>query len=173
MNVGLHASFNTVKKPSFIRVESDELTYPMHVILRYELEQGLIKGDVDVDALPELWNAKMEELLGHRPPDDAKGVLQDVHWSAGAIGYFPTYLLGAMYACQIYETALTKLPGLEDEIRKGEFARLREWLNKNVHALGSSFDSADALLEHVTGKPLDGEAFVKYLREKYTKLYGL
>ena len=172
-NDQLHASFNTVKKPRFIRVESDELTYPMHVILRYELEQGLIKGDVDVDALPELWNAKMEELLGHRPPDDAKGVLQDVHWSAGAIGYFPTYLLGAMYACQIYGTALTKLPGLQDEIRKGEFARLREWLNKNVHALGSSFDSADALLEHVTGKPLDGEAFVKYLREKYTKLYGL
>ena len=169
----LHASFNIVKTPSLIRVEADELTYPLHVILRYEIERGLVNGTVSADDVPSLWNKRMKELLGDEPPDDAKGCLQDVHWSAGAFGYFPTYLLGAMYAAQIYATASESLPGLEAELARGEFGRLKAWLNANVHALGSKFDTADELLVAVTGKPLDAASFLAYLESKYARVYGL
>lgn len=169
----LHASFNLVKRPSLIRVEADELTYPLHVILLYELECGLMDGSIEVDDLPKLWNEKMEAMLGCVPESDSKGVLQDVHWSAGAIGYFPTYLLGAAYACQIFDYARSQLPGLEEELVKGEFSRLREWLRTNVHELGSKFDTADELLIAVTGEPLKPDAFIGYLTTKYRALYGL
>jgi carboxypeptidase Taq len=169
----LHASFNIVKNPSVIRVEADELTYPLHILLRTELEIGLMRGSIDVDDLPKLWNEKMKSYLNVDVEDDTRGVLQDVHWSSGAFGYFPTYLLGAMYACQIYETAKKALPTLEHDIAIGKFAPLREWLRVEVHDRGSEFDSADELLMKVTGKPLDADAFTSYLTTKYTKLYGL
>jgi carboxypeptidase Taq len=169
----LHASLNVVRNPSVIRVEADELTYPLHILLRTELEIGLMRGEIAVDDLPKLWNEKMKQYLNVDIEDDSRGVLQDVHWSSGAFGYFPTYLLGAMYACQIFEAAKKALPTLEDDIAKGTFAPLREWLRVNVHDRGSECDSADDLLVLVTGKPLDAEAFTKYLTEKYTKLYNL
>merc|ERR1712187_198490 len=151
----LYAAFNTVKNVSMIRVESDEVTYPLHVILRFEIEKGLIDGSVEVDEVPTLWNKKMKEYLGVEPADDAQGCLQDLHWSMGAIGYFPTYTLGAMSAVQIFEAAKKDLPDLDEEIAAGNFAPLREWLNKKVHALGSLYPTADDLLKVVTGKPLD------------------
>ena len=169
----LHASLNVVRNPSVIRVEADELTYPLHILLRTELEIGLMRGEIAIDDLPKLWNEKMKQYLDVDIEDDSRGVLQDVHWSSGAFGYFPTYLLGAMYACQIYEAAKKALPTLEGDIAKGTFAPLREWLRVNVHDRGSECDSADDLLVLVTGKPLDAEAFTTYLTEKYTKLYDL
>ena len=169
----LAASFNEVKQPSLIRVEADELTYPLHILLRVELEMGLLDGSVAVNDLPKLWNEKMEKYLGVVPPSDAKGVLQDVHWSSGAFGYFPTYLLGAMYAAQIYAAAQIAIPKLEEQIEKGEFSNLREWLRVEVHEKGSLYDSADELLMAVTGKKLEPDDFVAYLSKKYRTLYGL
>jgi len=164
---------NKVMPENLIRVDADELTYPLHVCVRFELERALFDGSVTVEGLPEAWNEKMEEYLGVRPPNDKVGVLQDVHWSDGSFGYFPSYTLGAMYACQFYEAAEKALPGLDGEIRKGEFARLKQWLNEKIHAKGSLHPSADELCEAVTGEVLRPDAFVRYLTEKYTALYGL
>ncbi|GAB4814416.1 hypothetical protein N2152v2_001462 [Parachlorella kessleri] len=169
----LYAAMNIIKDPSFIRVEADEVTYPMHIILRYELERGLLDGSVSVDQLPALWNQKMKEYLGCEPETDAKGVLQDVHWSAGLFGYFPTYLLGAMYATQIFKTAEKELPGLSDDIAAGKFDRLRQWLNDKIHRVGSLHTSGDELMKVVTGSPLDPSVFLGFLKEKYSELYKL
>lgn len=169
----LYAAQNTMRDPSLIRVESDELTYTMHVILRYEIERGLIDGSVQVQDVPALWNAKMQEYLGVTPPDDAKGCLQDIHWAGGAMGYFPTYTLGAMYATQIYECAVDKIPGLEASLAKGDFTPLREWLNEHIHRLGSLYASGDELMVAVTGKPLDPQIYLSYLRKKYSEIYKL
>eukprot|EP00931_Biecheleriopsis_adriatica_P059037 TRINITY_DN35261_c0_g1_i1.p1 TRINITY_DN35261_c0_g1~~TRINITY_DN35261_c0_g1_i1.p1 ORF type:complete len:596 (+),score=151.57 TRINITY_DN35261_c0_g1_i1:124-1788(+) len=169
----LYDAINTVKETSMIRVEADEVTYPMHVILRFEIEKGLIDGTVEVEDVPALWGKKMKDYLGVEPADDAQGCLQDMHWSMGAIGYFPTYTLGAMSAVQIFEVAKKDLPGLDDDIAAGNFSPLREWLNKNVHALGSLYPKADDLLEAVTGKALDPDIFLKYLQEKYREIYQL
>merc|ERR1711879_399476 len=139
----LYAAMNVVLESSMIRVEADEVTYPLHVILRFEIEKGLIDGSVEVDEVPTLWNKKMKEYLGVEPADDAQGCLQDLHWSMGAIGYFPTYPLGAMSAVQIFGTAKKELPGLDDAIAAGNFTSLREWLNTNVHSLGSLYPKAD------------------------------
>jgi carboxypeptidase Taq len=169
----LYAAFNCVKNPSVIRVESDEVTYPLHVILRTELEMGLLDGSIEVDQLPELWNEKMKKYLGVSISNNREGVLQDVHWSSGAFGYFPTYLIGAILACNIFNAAKRSIDSLEDKISRGEFAELREWLRVNVHERGSECDSADELMMLVTGKPLDAHEFVDYLRAKYVKLYDL
>lgn len=169
----LYEAQNVMKDPSFIRVESDELTYPMHIILRYEIEKGLLDGSIKVADVPAVWNAKMEEYLGCKPADDAAGCLQDVHWSAGLFGYFPTYSLGAMYACQIFQTASKAIPGLDQEIAKGNFKPLKEWLNTNIHQIGSLYNSGDELMTVVTGAPLDPSIFLGYLKDKYSKLYKL
>jgi len=169
----LYASMNIVRSQSIIRVEADELTYPLHILLRTELELALIRGEIQVCDLPKLWNQKMKEYLNVDIDTDTKGVLQDVHWSMGAFGYFPTYLLGAIYACQIYDAAKRSLPSLDEDISFGKFSDLREWLRVNVHQRGSECDTADDLLLKVTGKPLNSEAFTAYLTEKYTKLYSL
>eukprot|EP01027_Heterolobosea_sp_BB2_P016604 GEZU01023617.1.p1 GENE.GEZU01023617.1~~GEZU01023617.1.p1 ORF type:complete len:514 (+),score=160.28 GEZU01023617.1:45-1586(+) len=155
-----------------IRVEADEVTYPMHIILRYELEKGLLDGSIAVKDLPQLWNAKMQEYLGLTPPDDSKGVLQDVHWSGGAIGYFPSYLLGSIAACQFYNAALKQIPDLEKNLREGNFHLLKEWLNRNVHSVGSLL-SSDDLMTRVTGEPLNPQHFIDYLRQKYAQIYNL
>lgn len=169
----LYAGFNTVKNPSVIRVEADEVTYPLHVILRTELEMGLLDGSIKVEQLPQLWNEKMKAYLGVDIKKDSEGVLQDVHWSSGAFGYFPTYLIGAILACNIFNAAKRSIDSLEEKIQRGEFSELREWLRVNVHERGSECDSADELMMLVTGKPLDANEFVAYLQDKYTKLYGL
>lgn len=168
-----YAAENVIKSPSLIRVEADEVTYPLHIILRYEIERGLIDGTIKVEDVPSIWNQKMKDYLGTAPEDDAKGCLQDVHWSAGLFGYFPTYSLGAMYACQIYEHAKQQLPELEQQVAAGNFTPLREWLNEHIHRKGSLHPSGDALMTAVTGNALQPQVFLAYLRSKYSKLYKL
>lgn len=169
----LYLALNVVKEPSYIRVEADELTYVLHIILRYEIERGLMQGDIEVSDVPRVWNEKSRSYLGIDVPDDKTGCLQDVHFSAGLFGYFPTYFLGAAFAVQIYDAARAEIPRLEDKIAKGEFAPLKAWLNEKIHRSGSFHPSGDALMVAVTGKPLDPAVFLGYLRAKYTDIYKL
>ncbi len=169
----LYEAINVIKDPSLVRVESDEVTYPMHIILRFEIEKQLVEGTLNVEDIPAVWNAKMKEYLGVEPESNAQGCLQDVHWSAGLFGYFPTYTLGAMAAVQIFQAARKDLPTLDADIAAGKFSALRSWLLEKVHKVGSLHPTADDLLEVVTGKPLDPQLFLDYLKEKYTKLYKL
>ncbi|KAG0295321.1 hypothetical protein BGZ96_011993 [Linnemannia gamsii] len=164
--------FNRVE-PGFIRIEADEVTYPMHVILRYEIEKALVEGDIQVADVPAHWNAKMKEYLGLEVTEDRLGCLQDVHWSFGMVGYFPTYSLGSIYAVQIFTHAREKIPNLDEHLAKGEFHVLKEWLNKNVHEQGSLRESGDDLVFDMTGKHLDSSLYVKYLTDKYTAIYDL
>ncbi|MCR4311910.1 MAG: carboxypeptidase M32 [Candidatus Uhrbacteria bacterium] len=152
--------------PSFIRTEADEVTYNLHVILRFEIEKDLIEGKIEVDELPAIWNAKMKDYLGVDVPNDRLGVLQDVHWSGGMIGYFPTYVLGNMYAAQFYDQAKKDIRGLEGLYAKGKLAPIREWLRQNVHIHGKRY-SAEELVKKVTGKKLSAEPFASYLVKKY------
>jgi carboxypeptidase Taq len=158
--------------PSFIRVEADEATYGLHVILRFELEQELIDGRLSVSDLPAEWNRRFEESFGITVPDDRRGVLQDVHWSIGAIGYFPTYALGNVIAGQLWERACAELPDLDDQIAAGQLSPLREWLRESVHQHGSKF-TATELLERVVGGPIAVGPFVSYLKQKLGAVYGL
>jgi carboxypeptidase Taq len=159
-------------QPSFIRVEADEATYNLHIILRFELEQSLIAGDLAVADVPAAWNGKFENLLGLRVPGDAQGCLQDIHWSFGGLGYFPTYTLGNLYAAQLMEAARHDLAGLDDDFRRGEFGRLKGFLNDKVHSAGMRW-RADELCRRITGRPLDPAPLVRYLRDKYAPLYGV
>lgn len=159
--------------PSFIRVDADELTYPLHIVLRYEIEKGLFDGTVATNQIPSIWNRKMKESLDIVVEKDSQGCLQDIHWSLGSLGYFPSYTLGAMIAAQLFETAEKQIPDIRSQIRKGEFKQLREWLRTHVHEVGSLHESPDALLTAVTGKPLDPNIYVNYLEKKYTSLYKL
>jgi len=158
--------------PSLIRVEADELTYNLHIMLRFEIERDLIEGRIAVEDLPAAWNDKMRAYLGLVPPTDADGVLQDVHWSLGAIGYFPTYALGNLYSVQLYEQARRDIQGLEEEIRAGRLTVLKQWLNQKVHRWGRAF-TADHLIRRITGGPLSPEPFLAYLEKKYGELYRL
>jgi len=141
-------------------------------VLRFELEQALIEGEVSVADLPEAWNARAKEYLGLDVPDDAHGVLQDVHWSGGAIGYFPTYALGNLIAGQIWQRAHADMPDLEAQIAAGELAGLREWLREHVHRHGAKFTSAE-LMQRVVGGPIAVDAFVSYLKRKLSEAYRL
>jgi carboxypeptidase Taq len=158
--------------PSHIRVEADEATYGLHIILRFELEQSLIEGRVSVEELPEAWNALTMEYLGLDVPDDAHGVLQDVHWSGGAIGYFPTYALGNLIAGQLWERAHADIPDLDEQIAAAELLGLREWLREHVHRHGAKFTMPE-LLERVVGEPIAVAPFVTYLKAKLSDVYGL
>jgi carboxypeptidase Taq len=159
-------------EPSHIRVEADEATYGLHIILRFELEQSLIEGRVSVEELPEAWNALTMEYLGLDVPDDAHGVLQDVHWSGGAIGYFPTYALGNLIAGQLWERAHADIPDLDEQIAAAELLGLREWLREHVHRHGAKFTMPE-LLERVVGEPIAVAPFVTYLKAKLSDVYGL
>ncbi|MFX1315237.1 MAG: carboxypeptidase M32 [Promethearchaeota archaeon] len=159
-------------QPSFIRVNADEVTYGLHVILRFEIEKDLIEGNIQIKELPELWNSKFEELLGIIPPNDAQGVLQDVHWSHGLIGYFPTYFLGSLYASQIYSNALKKMPSLPDDFIKGEFSNLLNYLRENIHQHGRLYRAND-LIKRITGEELNSDYFIEYIEKKYCHIYGL
>src|SRR5215203_335130 len=159
-------------KPSEIRVEADELTYNLHILLRFELEIELLEEDLAVAELPAAWNAKMEEYLGVTPEDETNGVLQDVHWAAGLFGYFPTYTIGNVLAGQLFEEALKAHPEIPEEMGDGEFGTLRGWLWENIHRHGSRFDP-DELIEMATGRPLKTAPYLRYLKNKFGELYGL
>jgi carboxypeptidase Taq len=159
------AGINRVK-PSLIRIKADEVTYGMHVILRFELEQDIVNGRVAVRDLPTVWNEKMHEYLGVDVPNDAQGVLQDTHWASGHIGYFSTYLLGTVMSVQIWEKIVEDVPDLDEQIERGEFAALREWLGEHVHSLGRKFPPQETL-RRATGSTIDPKPYLAYLRAKY------
>ncbi len=162
------ASVNWVE-PSFIRVEADEATYNLHVILRFELEQELIGGEVALDELPEVWNERMQQYLGVEPPEDRLGVLQDMHWAAGHIGYFATYALGNVISAQIWERVLAELPDVYDQFDDGEFGPLREWLTENLYRHGRKFTPKETL-ERLVGGGLDAGPYLRYLSGKLASL---
>ncbi len=167
----LYRSVNIVR-PDFIRVEADEATYNMHIMIRFELERALLKGDLAVADVPEAWASRYREYLGIEVPDDAKGCLQDVHWSMVSMGYFPTYTLGNLYSAQFFDAAKREIPGLEDGFASGDFDRLRTWLNEKIHRQGRRYLPAD-LCEVVTGSPLCADHLMSYLEGKYGEIYGL
>ncbi|MFX1315236.1 MAG: carboxypeptidase M32 [Promethearchaeota archaeon] len=164
-----HRAINVVQ-PSFIRVDADEVTYGLHIILRFELEKIIIEDNIHASELPELWNSKMEDLLGIIPPNDAKGILQDVHWTGG-FGYFPTYALGNLYGAQIYHKALEENPSLPKDYAKGEYSNLLNYLKQNVHQYGKIYRASD-LIKKITGEDLNPDYFVKYVEDKYYPIYG-
>src|SRR5262245_8888924 len=166
-----HFAINEAR-PSLIRVEADEATYNLHIILRFELELSLLTGELKAADLPGAWNERFTRMFGLTPPDDRRGCLQDIHWSMGGIGYFPTYTLGNLYAAQFMRAARQQLPGLEAGFARGEFRPLKSWLNEKVHRLGRSYWS-DALCRRVTGEGLRHEPLIDYLRDKYAALYRL
>ncbi len=163
---------NNDVRPTLIRTESDEVTYNLHILIRFELELALINDELPVDDLPAAWHAKYREYLGIQSPTDSDGVLQDVHWSSGAFGYFPTYSLGNLYAAQFYEKAEQDLGNLHDMFRRGEFLPLREWLRTNIHSQGRRYPAAE-LGQRVTGTPLSHDALMRHLRGKFGPLYDL
>jgi carboxypeptidase Taq len=160
---------NTVT-PSLIRVEADEVTYSLHIMLRFEIEKQLINENLPVKELPQVWNQKMKDYLGVVPEDFKNGVLQDIHWSMGYFGYFPTYALGNMYAVPLFQQAQKDIPGLDRHINKGELLPLKEWLNTHIHNHGRRFSASD-LMVNLTGKTLSSEPFMDYLETKYRDIY--
>ncbi|MGE3408779.1 MAG: carboxypeptidase M32 [Pirellulales bacterium] len=159
-------------RPTLIRVESDEATYNLHILIRFELEQALIRDDLRVAELPAAWNEKYQQYLGIQPPGDADGVLQDIHWSAGLVGYFPTYSLGNLYAAQFFDQADRDLGGLHAQFSQGEFQPLLAWLQQQIHVHGRRFPATE-LIQRVTGKPLSHGPLITQLRSKLGPLYGL
>ncbi len=159
-------------EPSFIRVEADEATYNLHIMLRLEIEIGLMEGTVEVKDLPDIWNSKMEDYLGITPPNDAKGVLQDVHWSGGMIGYFPTYALGNLASVQLWDKMLEEHPNIPDEIAKGKFDTVLGWMRERVHQFGSKFEPQEIMLK-ATGSKITPEPYIQYLKIKYGEIYDL
>lgn len=173
-NVPLEAFYKGINRvqPSLIRVEADEATYNLHIMLRLEIEIALMEGNLAVKDLPEVWNTRMQEYLGLMPPDDATGVLQDVHWSGGMIGYFSTYALGNLVSCQLWERINADIPDLAEQIRRGEFGALRGWLIEKIHCHGSRFEPQE-LVQRVTGSKIDPAPYVRYLQGKFGSIYGL
>ncbi|CAG0993168.1 carboxypeptidase Taq [Phycisphaerales bacterium] len=163
------AAVNTVS-PSFIRVEADETTYNLHVMVRFELERAIIRGDLAVKDIPGEWNKRYKEYLGVDVPDDRRGCLQDVHWAFGLFGYFPTYTLGNLYAAQFWEKINEAIPDLNKQIAKGKFGALKEWLNTNIHSHGRRYTAGD-LCARVTGKPLSADPLLRHLTGKAEKVY--
>ncbi|MDN7241071.1 carboxypeptidase M32 [Planococcus sp. N028] len=159
-------------KPSLIRIEADELTYALHIMIRYELEKGLFNGEVQVSDLPKLWNEKYEEYLGIRPANDAEGVLQDVHWAGASFGYFPSYALGYIYAAQLKNAMMKDVPNFDELLEAGQVAPIREWLTKHVHQHGAMKKPLE-ILQDATGEGLNAEHLASYLEDKYTRIYQL
>ena len=173
-NVSLDAFYKGINKvqPSLIRVEADEATYNLHIMLRMELEMALMEGSLAVKDLPEAWNSRFQEYLGITPPNNADGVLQDVHWSGGMIGYFPSYALGNLIAAQLWELINADIPDLPEQIRRGEFAPWLAWLREKIHKHGSKFEPQE-LIQRVTGTKIDPAPYMRYLSQKYSEIYGL
>ena len=171
--VGLESFLRAINfvRPSFIRVSADEVSYHLHIILRFELEKALIAGELAPADVPAAWNGRFKELLGLEVPDDSSGCLQDVHWSAGLFGYFPTYSLGYLNAAQFYVALKRDLPGLEEDLARGKFSPVREWLREKIHCQGMRYRPAE-LIRKVTGEPLSTRPLLAYLEKKFSELYG-
>ena len=159
-------------QPSFIRVEADEATYNLHIMLRMEVETALLTGEIAVKDLPEFWNLRMQEYLGVSPKNDSEGVLQDIHWSMGLIGYFPGYALGNIISVQLWEAAKQELGDLDGQIRKGEFAPLLDWMHENIHRQGNKFMPQN-LIKRATGSKITSKPYLNYLATKYRDIYEL
>ncbi len=173
-NVSLNDFYKGINKvePSLIRVEADEATYNMHIMLRLEMEIAMIEGSLAVKDLPAFWNTKCEEYLGLTPPDDAQGVLQDIHWSFGGLGYFSTYALGNLISVQLWEKINEELPDLNDKIRQGNFETLLAWLRANIHTYGRKYEPQE-LVQKATGSKITPEPYLRYLEKKYKDIYEL
>jgi len=173
-NVSLDTFYKGINRvePSLIRIEADEATYNLHIMLRLETEISLMEGRLEVKDLPEVWNTRMQEYLGLTPPDDAHGVLQDVHWSSGLMGYFSTYALGNLVSAQLWERINADIPDLTGQIRRGEFSALLGWLREKVHRHGAKLEPQE-LVQRVTGSKIDPAPYVRYLKSKYGEIYGL
>jgi carboxypeptidase Taq len=167
-----YEAVNAVDPSNLVRVEADELTYHLHIVLRFEIERDLIRGDLAVDEVPAVWSEKMESYLGVRPETDAEGCLQDIHWSHGSFGYFPTYSLGSVVAAQLFDAAERDIDGIEGQIRDGDFDPLHEWLTEHVHRHGKRYETNE-LVRRATDEDVAADAFVDYANEKYGELYGL
>lgn len=167
----LYRAVNIVK-PSLVRVEADEVTYNLHIMLRFELEQALITGEINVSDLPGLWRDAMKRYLGVVPEDDAHGVLQDVHWSSGLFGYFPSYMLGNLYSAQFFAAARREITDLDEQIAGGKLSELLAWLRENIHQYGKMYEPKE-LVERITGEAPNSSHFVRYIVDKYTDVYGL
>jgi carboxypeptidase Taq len=159
-------------KPGFIRTEADEVTYNLHVLLRFEVEKAFINGELGVKEAPDVWNGKMKEYLGVTPPNDRLGILQDVHWSSENIGYFPTYTLGNLLMTQLKNSMSKSIPDMKEQIRKGKFDEINRWLRKNIHEKGRLL-STDELIKEATGEAINANHFLEYLRSKYGTLYSI
>ncbi len=173
-NVSLDQFYRGINKvqPSYIRVEADEATYNLHIMLRLEIEIDMLEGKAAIKDLPQIWNAKMQDYLGIVPPTDALGVLQDVHWSGGMLGYFSTYALGNIISAQLWEKFNAINPDLEDQIRAGDFSALLSWLRVKIHQHGRKYEPQE-LIQRVTGSKIDSAPYLRYLQKKYTEIYGL
>ena len=152
-------------QPSFIRVEADEATYNLHIILRFELEQAMLGDEFPLEQLPDEWNSRMWDYLGITVPNDTEGVLQDVHWSGGSIGYFPTYALGNVISVQVWDRLKEEVADVDDQLEGGEFDGIREWLRTHLYVLGRKYTPQETI-ERVTGSRIDAVPYVRYLREK-------
>lgn len=166
-----HFAINTVE-PSLIRVEADEVTYNLHIIIRYEIEQAIFAGEASVDDLPQLWNEKIQSYLGLTPPNNTLGVLQDIHWSLGAFGYFPTYLLGNLYAAQWSAAIRRDMPDMDQRIAGGDLLPIRDWMREKIHRHGRRYP-ANELAVMISGESLNPEYFDAYLKERFSGLYGV
>jgi len=173
-NVDLETFYKGINRvePSLIRVEADEATYNLHIMLRLEIEIGLMEQTISTKDLPEIWNAKMRDYLGVTPTNDSQGVLQDIHWSGGMIGYFATYALGNLLSVQLWEKMLKDIPNILDEMAKGEFSSILHWLRENVHQYGSKYNSQE-LIQKITGSKISAEPYIRYLNQKYRQIYNL
>jgi carboxypeptidase Taq len=160
-----------VVEPSKIRVEADEVTYGLHIIIRFEMERDLLAGKLAVDELPQVWNDKYREYLGVEVEHDSEGVMQDTHWAGGAFGYFPSYALGNIYGGMMLEKMDEEIPDWKQRIASGSFSEAKAWLVENIHSRGNLHDPAD-MIKLITGSPLKVEPFIRYLDAKYSKLYG-
>jgi len=158
-------------EPSLIRVEADEATYNLHVMLRLEIEIALLEGKLEVKDLPEAWNSRMEDYLGITPPNDAQGVLQDVHWSSGLFGYFSTYALGNLISAQLWEVMEKDMPTMYEQMGSGEFGDILDWVRTRIHVHGRKYDPQE-LVQQVTGSKIDAAAYMRYLNTKYSQIYG-
>jgi carboxypeptidase Taq len=173
-NIDLMTFYRGINKvePSMIRVEADEATYNLHIMLRLEIEIALMEGSLEVKDLPDVWNQKMREYLGITPSDHAQGVLQDVHWSGGMLGYFPTYALGNLVSAQLWEVIQKDIPTLESQIERGQFGELLAWLRQNMHRFGAKFEPQE-LVQKITGSKIDPQPYLRYLQAKYSEIYEL
>lgn len=173
-DISLDKFYKAINKvePSLIRIEADEVTYNLHIIIRYEIEKDLIENKIKIKEVPEVWSEKYQKYLGVIPKNHAEGALQDIHWSLGAIGYFPTYTLGNLYAAQFYFQAKKDIPNLENEIEKGNLSLLRNWLKEKIHSYGM-IETPEQIVKRICGQELNSDYFISYIKDKYSKLYNL